>query len=151
MKRTRREEESSPAKAPDKRKETASDDKKEETSDDRQEESKRPRKLGALPRGLETEIQEFEHKLRTNLELARSRPQHATTEEQNEIWKSLATMAYIFSTGKDSSEGSSEIASDWLYQLAMKLKTEGFNVKVLRKIFTYLNRYYVKHRKLTPI
>ena len=61
--------------------------------------------------------------------------------------KELGKLVYEVACRK----GSAKIAQGMLYDLAANVKEEGLDEVLLRKVFQYLNRFYVKQEKKTPI
>ena len=65
--------------------------------------------------------------------------------------KDLGKLVYDLACARHLPKGSSVLAQGRLYDLAVNLKAEGLNAVLLGKVFTYLNRFYVKQHKLNPI
>jgi len=65
--------------------------------------------------------------------------------------KLLGTLQFNIATAKGLQDWAPPDAQKELYQLAVRLKQDGVDEKLLRRVFGYVNRYYVKQRKLPPI
>ena len=65
--------------------------------------------------------------------------------------KDLGKIVYELACGQHLPKGSADPAQRRLYDLAVKLKVEGLDEALLRDVFNYLNRFYVKLTKSNPI
>ena len=100
---------------------------------------------------LDEWLEYIETELRAEADLPQGSAVRARRTRRKRERKDLGEIVYKLACGQHLPKGSADPAQHRLYDLAVKLKVEGLDEALLRDVFNYLNRFYVKLTKSNPI
>ena len=100
---------------------------------------------------LDEWLEYIETELRAEAALPQGSAVTARRTRRNFERKDLGKIVYELACGQHLPKGFADPAQRSLYDLAVKLKVEGLDEALLRDVFNYLNRFYVKLTKSNPI